>query len=510
MSTDWLARVPATAAWAHLSWSDFAALAPEVRERRLVILPVHGFADHGLGLPLDAEEAVGSSVLARALAGGESDCLVLPPLRFGLAPYPSTFFGVDPETAHGLIRELAAGVASAGFRHLVFFNTSPWNEEFVDVASRDLRADLGLHTFFIHLGALGCDFHPGSSGRAPALAAALHALGRPSPGPSRAGAVRDADFRPGAYFQPEPLPGAPLTDGAAVIEKAGRHLARLLSEIEARGGSLAAPGRPAPPPPPELWPPVYRPHHYIAAFVREDLETLPDKERALVIIPTGAIEQHGPHLPVGVDAMLGQGLLAQALPKLPSEARVYVAPPITVGKSNEHTGFPGTLSVSATTLRRLLLSIATQLKALGFRQIAVLNTHGGNSAVIVYTLREIQSALGLRAGMLSGYYRPALSPQEAAYGFHAGEWETSLMLALAPECVRMDRAVTEYPARIDDPGELRPEDAPAVFSWLTRDVSRSGVMGDAPAATPEKGRRWLDEASSALARHIVTLLRSEP
>jgi creatinine amidohydrolase len=225
-----------------------------------------------------------------------------------------------------------------------------------------------------------------------------------------------------------------------------------------------------------------------------------------VIVPTGAIEQHGHHLPVGVDAVLGQAWLANALPKLPAGTRVAIAPPITYGKSNEHTGFPGTVSVSAKTLRRLLLAIAAQLQGLGFRHLAVLNTHGGNSAVLVYTLREIQTTLGLRAGMLNFPFKPDLSAQEAEYGFHGGEWETSLMLGCAPELVHMEKAVCEYPALIDDPGELRPENAPAIFSWISSDVSRTGVMGDATRATRAKGLHWLDAGSTALAGRIVELL----
>lgn len=514
MSNAWLACTSPDTAWAHFAWSDFARLPEAERERLLVILPVHGFADHGLGLPLDVEEVLGSAVLNHALTASPHapPCRVLPPLRLGLAPYPSTFFGIDPETAHAQVREIAAGVRAAGCRRLVFFTTSPWNEEFIDAASRDLRADTGMHTFFIHLGALGCDFHPAAPGRAAARDAAAYVLGLDSPPAARAGAVHDADFRPGRYVQPTPLNTPPGKDGRTIVARAGDHLQRLLREIDARGGRPASPPvrGDAPSFTTPVWPPVYRSSHYLGALDREQLESLPDKASALVILPLGAIEQHGRHLPVGVDSILGQAWLAHALPKLPADARVYVAPPLMVGKSNEHTGFPGTLSVSATTLRRLLLALATQVRDLGFRQIAVLNTHGGNSAVIVYTLREIQTTLGLRAGMLSGYYRPELSAQEAAYGFHAGEWETSLMLACAPSLVRMDEAVCEYPARLDDPGELRPEDAPAVFSWLTRDVSQSGVMGDAPAATVEKGQRWLEEASTALARRIVSLLRPTP
>jgi len=101
--------------------------------------------------------------------------------------------------------------------------------------------------------------------------------------------------------------------------------------------------------------------------------------------------------------------------------------------------------------------------------------------------------------------QPDVSVQEAAWGFHADEWETALLLACAPELVRMDKAVCEYPARLGDPGELRPENAVATFAWMTRDISRSGVVGDPTRATEEKGRRWLSNAADNLSSKIRSL-----
>ena len=98
------------------------------------------------------------------------------------------------------------------------------------------------------------------------------------------------------------------------------------------------------------------------------IAALPDKARATVLVATGAIEQHGPHLPVAVDALMGEVWLSLALARLPAETRCYVAPPITIGKSNVHTGFPGTLSISKETLRAQLLALARQLHAWGFRR----------------------------------------------------------------------------------------------------------------------------------------------
>lgn len=517
MSTSWLANAEPTTAWAHQPWTEFDAL-PQ-RDRALVILPVHGFADHGLGLPLDAEELAGASLLREAASLGKSAGLslrVLPPLRFGLAPYPSTFFGIDPETAHDHVREIAACVRESGFSKLVFFVTSPWHEEWIDAASRDVRVELGLQTFVINLSGLGLNFHPASESRAQAQAVVSHVLGKKPSVTTRAADIRDPSFRPGNFRQPSPLALSAELNGAVLAAGAAHHLARLLAEIDARAPLGSAEPRAVVDIPPrraaldETDTPVHFPlgyrGRYLPSLTRDELDAWPDKDRTLVILPTAAIEQHGHHLPVGVDAILGQAWLAQTLPKLASDARALVLPPITFGKSNEHAGFAGTVFISAKTLRRLLLATATQLRALGFRHLAVLNTHGGNSAVVVYTLREIQTTLGLRAGMINFPYKPDVSPQEAEYGFHAGEWETALMLACAPDLVHMEKATCEYPARLDDPGELRPENAPAIFSWISSDISKSGVMGDATKATRAKGLHWFDLGTTALAKRISELL----
>jgi creatinine amidohydrolase len=253
--------------------------------------------------------------------------------------------------------------------------------------------------------------------------------------------------------------------------------------------------------------PSYR-DRYLPAMTQARIAALPDKLWAPVIVATGAIEQHGPHLPVAVDALMGQVWLSLALARLPPGSSCYVAPPITIGKSNEHVGFPGTLIISKGTLRELLLAAARQVHAWGFRQLAVLNTHGGNISVLAYTLREIRETLGIRADFLRGNVDRGLSPQEATYGFHAGEVETSWMLAAAGRLVRLEKARCEYPARLDDPGELRPEAAPATFSWATQDVSATGIMGDAPAATEDKGRRWLELGAEKLGEQIAELCRA--
>lgn len=248
--------------------------------------------------------------------------------------------------------------------------------------------------------------------------------------------------------------------------------------------------------------PAYR-SRYLPAMTLAQIAALPDKATAPVILATGAIEQHGPHLPVAVDALMGQVWLTRALEKLPAEIGCYVAPPVTVGKSNEHTGYPGTLMISKQTLRAQLLAVAGQLHAWGFKRLGILNTHGGNSAVLDYTLREIEVAFGLEVRRLRSGAKFEVSAQEAAYGFHAGEIEASWIYAVAGQHCDPAAAACEFPARIEDPGELRPEAAPAVFSWATRDLSVSGIMGDATIATAEKGARWIEAGAAGYAKAIT-------
>lgn len=237
------------------------------------------------------------------------------------------------------------------------------------------------------------------------------------------------------------------------------------------------------------------------------IRELPDRDWAPVILTTGAIEQHGPHLPVAVDALMGQVWLSLTIARLPSGASCYVAPPITIGKSNEHTGFPGTLMLTRDTLRSQILAIAAQVGAWGFRSLAVINTHGGNVPVLVPTLREVRSLYGLKAAILPSKGITDISPQESTFGIHAGEVETSWILAAASQHVDMSKSVCEYPAMIGDPGEVRPVMAPALVAWTSRDVSRTGTMGDATSASSEKGERWLEQGARAYASAIAEICR---
>ncbi|EIP98577.1 uncharacterized protein, putative amidase [Opitutaceae bacterium TAV1] len=147
--------------WPWHPWTDFARW-PDPGSVT-VVLPVAGMADWDLGWPLDAEETLSLGILRAAAARPalpEGRLLVLPPLRFVLGPSASCAFPVDPPLAHAALAEGCSGVAAAGFRRIVLYNASPWNEELVDAAARDLRIDHGWQMFCINLSALGLDLAP--------------------------------------------------------------------------------------------------------------------------------------------------------------------------------------------------------------------------------------------------------------------------------------------------------------------------------------------------------------
>ena len=181
---------------------------------------------------------------------------------------------------------------------------------------------------------------------------------------------------------------------------------------------------------------------------------------------------------------------------------VYALPPVCYGKSNEHIGFPGTLSVSASTFMAVLRDLGASIAEAGFKKLVLYNTHGGNTSLIDVMARDLRAEFGLRTFTLHGSGGAAfdgVSAQERAYGFHAGEIETSFLLAAAPELVDRSAYTTNYIADVAKPKLLLPENAPATFAWLTRDIAPSGVMGD-PAPGHRGKWRALDRRSRDASR----------
>jgi creatinine amidohydrolase len=234
-----------------------------------------------------------------------------------------------------------------------------------------------------------------------------------------------------------------------------------------------------------------------------------DAERAIAVLPIAAVEQHGPHLPVGVDALIMRGCLERVLARLPDDLLALILPIQSVGVSLEHSAFPGTLSLSHQTAARALLEIAEGVARAGLRKIVLLNSHGGNSAVIADAALELRARFSMLAVNCSwsrfGYPDGLFSETELRHGIHAGEVETSLMLAFHPDLVDMTRADNFGSAAADferDFTWLR-SDRPVGFGWMAQDLSPEGAMGDASKASAEKGEAAADYWATA----FVELLR---
>jgi creatinine amidohydrolase len=241
----------------------------------------------------------------------------------------------------------------------------------------------------------------------------------------------------------------------------------------------------------------------------KQVDALP-RESTLLILPTAAIEQHGHHLPLATDTLINNLLLGKALAKLSSSLPIYALPPVHYGKSNEHIGFPGTLSLTASTFMAVLRDLGSSLASAGFQRLVLYNTHGGNAALIDVMARDLRAEFKLRTFALhgsAGIKFEGLSAQERAYGFHAGEVETALLLASVPELVDRAAYTSNYIADAANPELLLPENAPATFAWVTRDIAASGVMGDPRPATAENGSRWIEQAAIGLAAALEAMLR---
>lgn len=219
-----------------------------------------------------------------------------------------------------------------------------------------------------------------------------------------------------------------------------------------------------------------------------------DPNATVVILPVAAIEQHGPHLPVMTDTAIMQGMIDTVMSRLPEELAVLVLPIQTIGKSNEHLRSKGTITFAAENLLRIWFEIGEAVSRAGLRKLVIVNSHGGNNEVIAILARELRVRLGMLA-VTSQWRRFGLPPNiyaayDATYGIHAGDIEVSLMLHFRPDLVDMAKAKL-FPSRAADIEQrfkhLRPIGT-HVFGWIAQDLNPDGAVGDASAATAEKGR----------------------
>lgn len=248
-------------------------------------------------------------------------------------------------------------------------------------------------------------------------------------------------------------------------------------------------------------------NRYFPYLTWTEIEQMPNKENVVIIQPIGAIEQHGPHLPIAVDSAISVGVLGKALAQLDNSVPAYALPCIYYGKSNEHWQFPGTITLTAETLLSVIKEMAASIYRSGFRKLVLMNSHGGQPQIMEIAARDIhQEQEDLLVFPLFTWRVPhqagkLLTTKEKEFGIHAGDVETSIMLSLLPEQVKMERAVIEYPPELPEDSLLSIE-GKLPFAWLTKELSKSGVIGDATAATKEKGDRILESVAEGWVRVI--------
>lgn len=213
-----------------------------------------------------------------------------------------------------------------------------------------------------------------------------------------------------------------------------------------------------------------------------------DPAKTIAILPTAAVEQHGPHLPVGTDTMIAEGMLEQFRKLCPDDLDVRILPVMAVGKSNEHLWAAGTLTLSAQTALAAWTEIGLSVARAGIRKIVIVNSHGGNLDLISILSRELR----VQAGMLAvkcqwgsfGHPEDMYPADELRFGIHGGDVETSLMLAFRPECVDMAQA---QDFRSSAETDLISPIGPISRGWIASDLSADGTVGNASIATAEKG-----------------------
>lgn len=252
---------------------------------------------------------------------------------------------------------------------------------------------------------------------------------------------------------------------------------------------------------------------YWMELTTADIARLPPD--TVAILPVAAVEQHGPHMPLGTDALINRGLIARALELLPDRLPVIVLPEQTVGTSSEHLDYPGTLSHAPAALIGIWTALLEGAARSGIRKLLIFNSHGGQISLLQPVALDMRRRFGVLAAFASwfdaGLPEGLIPAAEEAFGIHAGAIETAMVMHLRPELVVAER-LADFPSRSagfqsrykhlqSDPGRGRL----AGFGWMAQDLNPFGAMGDATLATPEIGRQLVDHAAAALAALCVEL-----
>lgn len=230
--------------------------------------------------------------------------------------------------------------------------------------------------------------------------------------------------------------------------------------------------------------------------------------QSIVVLPIGSIEHHGPHLPLSTDLVMADELSKRIVDASPLDA--WLLPPLSYTKSDEHDWAPGTIWIGWETLMRTVTEVAASVANTPARTLVLYNGHGGNVALLQVALREIRRTTRLRT-FLMGVAVPA-GETENGFGIHGGHGETSLMLALRPELVRLEHAERWVPDHLAELERIAFNGGAVSFGWLSNDFGPSGVIGDPTTATAAWGAQLVDRlvADGVAALEEIARFRHAP
>jgi creatinine amidohydrolase len=235
--------------------------------------------------------------------------------------------------------------------------------------------------------------------------------------------------------------------------------------------------------------------------------------RWIAVLPLAAVEQHGPHLPLGVDSFIAEAYLTQVRKILPEALPVSFLPVQGIGVSIEHIAYPGTLTLSAATAIAAWTEIGDSLARAGLRKLVLVTSHGGNVAAMELVARDLRARHAMLAVTVGwhrfGYPDGTFSSEETRHGIHGGDIETSLMLAARADIVHPDKAPNAISATVGMAQEFKWLGAyrPAGFAWLTQDLHPSGAVGDATRAGAAKGEAAFGRGAQAFVELLAEVDR---
>ena len=243
-----------------------------------------------------------------------------------------------------------------------------------------------------------------------------------------------------------------------------------------------------------------------------EVKSIAQDIRSTIIWPFGAVEQHGPHLPLATDSIFVNEIICEVFKLIPSEFPIKKLPTQYMGFSPEHKGFDGTISLSSNLITSLIKEVGVQLADMGFKRLIIINAHGGQISLLNTAARELRSITPTMSIFPCFLWKGVdglselLSKNEIENGLHASLTETSLMMALKSELVGDERPCEGIERNIPEGWSL---EGNAPIAWLTKDLSNSGVIGDSKGSNEELGESLKRLLVNHWFKLIMNLMKSD-